>query len=135
VSREAGKNILIGGRCRIDLGGLYVIQETLGNRAVNRKRNDGHDAEGRNARFLLAPNGRVVFLAQDWDEKVSRAELVKYLNSISLQSWGLIDRRGRHYHVREKKLNSLMGMQSYQEVRRILCDATKKLSVLDTLPD
>ena len=52
-----------------------------------------------------------------------------------LQSWGLIDRRGRHYYLHENKLNSLIGMQSYQQVRRILCEAAKKLSVLDTLPD
>ena len=52
-----------------------------------------------------------------------------------LQSWGLIDRRGRHYHVRENKLNSLIGMKGYQQVRRILCEASKKLSVLDTLPN
>ena len=37
--------------------------------------------------------------------------------------------------MRENKLNSLVGMQSYQQVRRILCEATKKLSVLDTLPN
>jgi len=42
--------------------------------------------------------------------------------------------RGRH-RLRENKLNSLVGMQSYQQVRRILCEATKKLSVLDTLPN
>ncbi len=33
------------------------------------------------------------------------------------------------------KLNSLIGIQSYQRVRRILCEATKKLSILDTLPN
>ena len=37
--------------------------------------------------------------------------------------------------MRENKLNSLVGMQSYQRVRRILCEVTKKLSVLDTLPN
>ena len=52
-----------------------------------------------------------------------------------LQSWGLIDRQGRHYHLHEKTLNSLMGMRSYQQVRRILSEATTELSVLDTLPD
>jgi hypothetical protein len=52
-----------------------------------------------------------------------------------LENWGLIDRRGRHYHLHEKTLNSLIGMRSYQQVRRILSEATKELSVLDTLPD
>jgi hypothetical protein len=52
-----------------------------------------------------------------------------------LQSWGLIDRRGRQYHLQEKTLNSLIGMRSYQQVRRILSEATKELSVLDTLLD
>ena len=63
---------------------------------------------------------------------VPRTTVIRRLDQ--LQSWGLIDRRGRHCHVREKKLNSLIGMQSYQQVRRILCEGTKKLSVLDTLP-
>ena len=52
-----------------------------------------------------------------------------------LQRWGLIDRKGRRYYVHEKTLNSLIGMQSYQQVRRILREATEELSVLDTLPD
>jgi hypothetical protein len=52
-----------------------------------------------------------------------------------LQSWGLIDRQGHHYNLHEKTLNSLTGMRSYQQVRRILSEAVKKLSVLDTLPD
>jgi hypothetical protein len=64
--------------------------------------------------------------------RVPRTTVIRRLDQ--LQSWGLIDRRGRHYHVRENKLNSLIGMQSYQQVRRILCEGTKKLSVLDTLP-
>ena len=52
-----------------------------------------------------------------------------------LQSWGLIDRRGRHYHLHEKTLNSLIGMRSYQQARCILSKATEELAVLDTLPD
>ena len=52
-----------------------------------------------------------------------------------LQRWGLIDRRGRHYYTHEKTLNSLIGMRSYQQVRRILSKATQELTVLDTLPD
>ena len=54
---------------------------------------------------------------------------------LNLQSWGLIDRRGRRYYMHEKTLNSLIGMRSYQQVRRILSNATEELSVLDTLPD
>jgi hypothetical protein len=61
--------------------------------------------------------------------RVPRTTVIRRLDQ--LQSWGLID---RHY-LRENKLNSLIGMQSYQQVRRILCEATKKLSVLDTLPN
>jgi DNA-binding IclR family transcriptional regulator len=52
-----------------------------------------------------------------------------------LQSWGLIDRRGRHYYLHEKTLNSLIGMQSYLQVRRTLNNAVAELTVLDTLPD
>src|SRR6516162_10824511 len=52
-----------------------------------------------------------------------------------LESWGLIDRRGRYYHLHEKTLNSLIGVRSYQQVRRILSEATKELAVLDTLLD
>ena len=52
-----------------------------------------------------------------------------------LQSWGLLDRRGRHYYLHENKLNSLIGMQSYQQVRCILSKAAEELAVLDTLPD
>jgi hypothetical protein len=32
-------------------------------------------------------------------------------------------------------LNSLIGMRSYQQVRRILSKATQELTDLDTLPD
>ena len=52
-----------------------------------------------------------------------------------LQRWGLIDRRGRRYYTHEKTLNSLIGMRSYQQVRRILSKTTQELTVLDTLPD
>ena len=51
-----------------------------------------------------------------------------------LQSWGLIERQGRHYYLHEKTLNSLIGMRSYHQVRRILSEATKELTVLDTFP-
>jgi len=52
-----------------------------------------------------------------------------------LQSWGLIDRRGRHYHLHEKTLNSLIGMRSYQQARCILSKATEELAVLEPLQD
>ena len=64
---------------------------------------------------------------------VPRTTVIRRLDQ--LQSWGLIDRRGRHYYLHENKFNSLIGMQSYQRVRRIMCEATEKLSVLDTLPN
>jgi DNA-binding IclR family transcriptional regulator len=63
--------------------------------------------------------------------RVPRTTVIRRLEQ--LQDWGLIDRRGRHYYLHEKKLNSLMGMQSYQQVRRTLSEATKKLSILDAL--
>jgi hypothetical protein len=34
------------------------------------------------------------------------------------------------YYLHERALNSLMGMQSYQQVGRILSEATQELSVL-----
>ena len=65
--------------------------------------------------------------------RVPRTTVIRRLKV--LQSWGLIDRQGRRYYLHEKTLNSLMGMRSYQQVRRILSEATEELSVLDTLPD
>jgi biotin operon repressor len=65
--------------------------------------------------------------------RVPRTTVIRRLEQ--LQNWGLIDRRGRHYYLREKRLNSLIGMQSYRQVRRILSEATEKLSILDTLPN
>jgi hypothetical protein len=65
--------------------------------------------------------------------RVPRTTVIRRLDQ--LQSWGLIDRRGRHYFLHEKKINSVIGMQSYQQVRRILSKATKELSVLDTCDD
>src|SRR6516164_4090165 len=65
--------------------------------------------------------------------RVPRTTVMRRLNR--LQSWGLIERQGRHYYMHEKTLNSLIGMRSYQQVRRILSKATKELSVLDTFPN
>ena len=63
---------------------------------------------------------------------VPRTTVIRRLDL--LQSWGLIDRRGRHYHLHEKTLNSLIGMRSYHQVRRILREATRELTVSDTFP-
>jgi len=52
-----------------------------------------------------------------------------------LESWGLIYRAGRHYYVQEAALNSLMGLRSYQQIRRILNKSADELTVLDALPD
>jgi DNA-binding IclR family transcriptional regulator len=65
--------------------------------------------------------------------RVPRTTVIRRLNR--LQSWGLIERHGRHYYMREKTLNSLIGMRSYQQARRILSKANRELTVLDTLPD
>ena len=63
---------------------------------------------------------------------VPRTTVIRRLKQ--LQSWGLIERRGHHYFLHEKTLNSLIGMQSYQQVRHILTKATEKLVVLDNEP-
>ena len=65
--------------------------------------------------------------------RVPRTTVIRRLDR--LQSWRLIDRRGRYYYLHERTLNSLIGMRSYQQVRRLLSKATEELSVLDTLPD
>jgi hypothetical protein len=65
--------------------------------------------------------------------RVPRTTVIRRLER--LQSWGLIERRGRQYFARKTTLNSLMGMRSYEQTRRTLTKAIRKLSVLDTLPD
>jgi biotin operon repressor len=65
--------------------------------------------------------------------RVPRTTVIRRLDQ--LRNWGVIDRRGRHYYLHERALNSLIGMKSYQQVRRILGEATKELSVLDALPN
>ena len=65
--------------------------------------------------------------------RVPRTTVIRRL--ARLQSWGLVDRQGRYYHLHEKTLNSLIGMRSYQQVRRILSEATEELSGFDALPD
>ena len=65
--------------------------------------------------------------------RVPRTTVIRRLNQ--LHRWGLIDRQDRRYYIHEKALNSLIGMRSYEQVRRILSKATQELTVLDTLPD
>jgi hypothetical protein len=65
--------------------------------------------------------------------RVPRTTVIRRLNQ--LQRWGLIDRKGRQYYIHEKTLNSLIGMRSYEQARRILSKAAEELTVLDTLPD
>ena len=65
--------------------------------------------------------------------RVPRTTVIRRLDR--LQSWGLIDRRGRYYYLHEKTLNSLIGLRSDQQVRHLLSKASEQLTVLDTLPD
>ena len=62
--------------------------------------------------------------------RVPRTTVIRRLSR--LQSSGLIDRQGRRYFIREKTLNSLIGMRSYEQARCILSKATQELTVLDT---
>jgi DNA-binding IclR family transcriptional regulator len=64
---------------------------------------------------------------------VPRTTVIRRLNQ--LQKWGLIEHRRHRYYIREKTLNSFVGMRSYQQVRRILGEATEELTVLDSLPN
>ena len=64
---------------------------------------------------------------------VPRTTVIRRLDQ--LRRWGLITRQGRQYYIREKTLNSIIGLQSYRQVRHILSKATEELTVLDTLPD
>ena len=53
---------------------------------------------------------------------VPRTTVIRRLNQ--LQKWGLIEHRRHRYYIREKTLNSFIGMRSYQQVRHILSKAT-----------
>jgi DNA-binding IclR family transcriptional regulator len=64
---------------------------------------------------------------------VPRTTVIRRLDQ--LRRWHLITRQGRQYYIREKTLNSIIGLQSYRQVRHILSKATEELTVLDTLPD
>jgi|SRR6516162_6552987 hypothetical protein len=52
-----------------------------------------------------------------------------------LENWNMVYRHSRRYHVRDAMLNSLMGMRSYLQIRRMIAKAGDQLTVLDTLPD
>ena len=65
--------------------------------------------------------------------RMPRSKVVRRLSR--LQNWGLVSKQGHRYYVEEKALNSLVGMRSYQQVRRILRTATDDLAILDTLPE
>jgi DNA-binding IclR family transcriptional regulator len=64
---------------------------------------------------------------------VPRTTVIRRLNR--LQKWGLIYRQGRRYYMDERALNSLLGMRSYRQIRRLIEKAAEELTVLDTLPD
>ena len=65
--------------------------------------------------------------------RVPRTTVMRRLKR--LEGWGLIYRAGRHYYVHETALNSLRGLRSYQQIRRILKSTTDELTALDILPD
>jgi len=65
--------------------------------------------------------------------RVPRATVTRRLTR--LQDWGLIYKQGHHYFVHDSALNSLIGMRSYRQMRRILSKANNELTVLDALPE
>ena len=65
--------------------------------------------------------------------RVPRTTVMRRLKR--LETWGLIYRAGGHYFVHEAALNSLMGLRSYQQIRRILSTSADELTVLDALPE
>lgn len=64
---------------------------------------------------------------------VPRATVTRRLTR--LQSWGLIYKQGHHYFVHDRALNSLIGMRSYLQMRRILSRANDELNALDAMPE
>jgi biotin operon repressor len=64
---------------------------------------------------------------------VPRTTVIRKL--AQLKSWGLIDREGRRYYLRENTFNSPIGIGSYQQVRSILNRATAELAILDISPE
>jgi hypothetical protein len=65
--------------------------------------------------------------------RVPRSTVMRRLEQ--LQSWDLIYRQDRRYYMQDKTLNSLIGMRSYQQIRRLLSKASEELTILDTLLD
>ena len=65
--------------------------------------------------------------------RMPRTKVMSRLNR--LQSWGLVTKQGNRYYIEEKALNSLVGMRSYQQMRRILRTATDELAILDALSE
>jgi hypothetical protein len=65
--------------------------------------------------------------------RVPRTTVIRRLDR--LRSWDLVHRQGRRYYVDERALNSLFGMRSYHQIRRLLQKAAEELTVLDALPD
>lgn len=65
--------------------------------------------------------------------RVPRTTVIRRVDQ--LERWGLIYRQNRRCFVRAKKLNSLIGMRSYEQNRRILSRAMQEMTILDTLPD
>jgi hypothetical protein len=65
--------------------------------------------------------------------RVLRPTVMRRLNR--LQKWGLIHRQGHHYYMHDETLNSILGMRSYQQIRRMLSKAAQELTVLDALPN
>ena len=64
---------------------------------------------------------------------MSRTTVVRRLKR--LKSCGLVERQGRYYYLQEKTLNPLIGMRTYEQMRRVLSKAAAELTILDTLPD
>jgi hypothetical protein len=52
-----------------------------------------------------------------------------------LESWDIVYCHSRRYHIHETKLNSLMGMRSYLQIRRMFDKVVEELTVLDNSPD
>jgi hypothetical protein len=65
--------------------------------------------------------------------RVPRTTVIRRIDR--LERWGLIYRQNRRYFLHAKTLNSLIGMRSYEQNRRILSRAIQEMTILDTLPD
>jgi biotin operon repressor len=63
---------------------------------------------------------------------MSRTTVVRRLKR--LKSCGLVERQGRYYYLQEKTLNPLIGMRTYEQMRRVLSKAVAELAILDSFP-